>query len=194
MNMCTVDVQKNWRGNQTPTSKDNIQTWETQRKTTTDKTLKNTQTTHKQHGLPMEREWTQVFRKSKQFLPIAIHLPYMFMKDTTHILVEEEKGLKHKKHPEMGKKLKVWNKQTFNVVFVYTVFFIHTLVWLLILFFYFSDDVMCPIRSFFIYKEHLNPKSDTFFQRPKVRPTNNVWYDVSPLGHNSLGKMVPDIC
>jgi archaellum component FlaC len=47
---------------------------------------------------------------------------------------------------------------------------------------------MCPVRSFFIYKEHLNPKSDTFFQRPKDRPTNNVWYDVSPLGHNSLGK------
>ena len=33
--------------------------------------------------------------------------PYMLMKDTTHIFVEEEKGLKHKKHPEMGKKLKV---------------------------------------------------------------------------------------
>ena len=61
-------------------------------------------------------------------------------------------------------------------------------------FLYFSDDVMCPVRSFFIYKEHLNPKSDTFFQRPKVRPKNNVWYDVSQLGHNSLGKMVPDIC
>jgi hypothetical protein len=29
--------------------------------------------------------------------------PCMFMKDTTHILVEKEKGLKHKKHPEMGK-------------------------------------------------------------------------------------------
>jgi hypothetical protein len=38
MNICTVDVQKNGRGNQKPTSKDNIQTWETQRKTTTDKT------------------------------------------------------------------------------------------------------------------------------------------------------------
>ena len=61
-------------------------------------------------------------------------------------------------------------------------------------FFYFSDDVMCPVWSFFIYKEHLNPKSDNFFQRPKIRPKNNVWYDVSPLGHNSLGKMVPDIC
>ena len=61
-------------------------------------------------------------------------------------------------------------------------------------FVYFSDDVMCPVRSFFIYKEHVNPKSDKCFQRPNVRPKNNVWYDVSPLCHNSLGKMVPDIC
>jgi len=35
--------------------------------------------------------------------------PYMFMKDTTHILVEKEKGLKHKKTSRNGKKLKVWN-------------------------------------------------------------------------------------
>jgi hypothetical protein len=56
---------------------------------------------HKQHGLPMEREWTHVFRKSKQFLPIAIHPSAAI--HTTHILVKEEKRLKRKKHPEMGK-------------------------------------------------------------------------------------------
>ena len=44
-----------------------------------------------------------------------------------------------------------------------------------------------------MYKERLNPKSKVFFQCPKVRPKNDVWYDVSPLGHNLLGKMMSDI-
>ena len=69
---------------------------------------KNTQTTHKQHGLQMERECTKVIRTSKQsgLLQYTRQPPCMFMKETTHILVEEEKGLKHKKkHPEMGKKV-----------------------------------------------------------------------------------------
>ena len=113
MNICTVDVQENWRGNQKPTSNDNIQTWETQRKTTTDKTYKNTQTTHKQHGLPMEREWTQVFRKSKQFLPIAIHPPaamHVYEGYYTYTCREGER-IKTQKTSRNGKKLKVWNKQ-----------------------------------------------------------------------------------
>lgn len=97
--------------------------------------------------------------------------PYMFMKDTTHILVEKEKGLKHKKTSRNGKKIKVWNKQPQCSDCIYSVFFYScTGMTFNTFFFYFSDDVMCPVRSFFIYKEHLNPKSDNFFQRQKIRP------------------------
>ena len=37
--------------------------------------IKQTKNAHKQHELPMKREWTQVPRKSRLFLPIAIHPP-----------------------------------------------------------------------------------------------------------------------
>ena len=129
MNICTVDVQENWRGNQKPTSNDNIQTWETQRKTTTDKTYKNTQTMHKQHGLPMKREWTQVFRKSKQFLPIAIHPPpaviHVYEGYYTYMYTcREGERIKTQKTSRNGKKLKVWNKQPQCSDCIYSGFFL----------------------------------------------------------------------
>ena len=54
---------------------------------------------------------------------------------------------------------------------------------------------MCPVKSFMKYKEHLNSKCDRLFQRPnkKFSPNCARWYDNAPLGHNSLGEMMPNI-
>ena len=51
----------------------NQESTETNQPQPTDITQKITNA-HEQHELPMNLKWTQVVRKSKQFLPIAIHL------------------------------------------------------------------------------------------------------------------------
>ena len=65
----------------------------------------------------------------------------MFMKDTTHILVEKEKGLKHKKHPEMGKNYK-YEINGLNVVIVYTVGFFYSCTAMTINTFFFTFQMM----------------------------------------------------
>lgn len=63
----------------------------------------------------------------------------------------------------------------------------------------FSDDNMCPVKTFIKYKMHLNPKCDRLFQRPTKRETcikretHGSWYDPWPLGHNSIGNMLGNI-
>ncbi|VDI61662.1 Hypothetical predicted protein [Mytilus galloprovincialis] len=60
---------------------------------------------------------------------------------------------------------------------------------------YFSDDAKCPVKSFIKYTTKLNTNCEYFFQRPKTTINDDsVWYDASPLGHNTLGAMMPAIC
>lgn len=53
------------------------------------------------------------------------------------------------------------------------------------------DDEMCPVKSFMKYKRALNPKCNRLFQRPSRNPTSLQWYDAIPMGHNSIGDMMP---
>lgn len=60
---------------------------------------------------------------------------------------------------------------------------------------YFAGDVQCPLRSFLKYTSKLNERCEFFFQRPKTNITDeSTWYDAVPLGHNTLGSMMPAIC
>ena len=52
----------------------------------------------------------------------------------------------------------------------------------------------CPVKSFKIYLEKLNPKLDTFFQRPKAYPVSKgPWYDGQVVGSKTLEKMMKRI-
>ncbi|VDI67112.1 Hypothetical predicted protein [Mytilus galloprovincialis] len=58
-----------------------------------------------------------------------------------------------------------------------------------------KDDAKCPVKSFIKYTTKLNTNCEYFFQRPKTTINDDsVWYDASPLGHNTLGAMMPAIC
>lgn len=53
------------------------------------------------------------------------------------------------------------------------------------------DDEMCPVKSYMKYKRALNPKCNRLFQRPSRNSNSLQWYDAIPLGHNSIGNMMP---
>jgi hypothetical protein len=77
-------------------AEDKIQTREAQKQTQqqpTDITQKITNA-HEQHELPMNLKWTRVFRKSKQFLPIAIHLCVSIIKSGRTLIRWRAKDLK----------------------------------------------------------------------------------------------------
>ena len=59
----------------------------------------------------------------------------------------------------------------------------------------FSDDHLCPVKTFLRYKEKRNPMCSALFQRPKTNVTDNseIWYDNVPVGHNTLGSMMARI-
>lgn len=65
-----------------------------------------------------------------------------------------------------------------------TVMFIHT--------FFCIGNLRCPVANFATYLSKLNPLSSSLWQRPKknVLIEDEVWYENSPLGHNTLGKMM----
>ena len=50
---------------------------------------------------------------------------------------------------------------------------------------------MCPVKSFMKYKKNLNVKCNRLFQRPSKGTIQ--WYDNCPLGHNTIGSMMPNI-
>ena len=50
---------------------------------------------------------------------------------------------------------------------------------------------MCPVKSFMKYKKNLNVKCNRLFQRPSRG--NTQWYDNCPLGHITIGSMMPNI-
>ena len=59
-----------------------------------------------------------------------------------------------------------------------------------------KDDRLCPIRSYRMYVEHLNPKNTYFWQTPaqNINPkTPNVWYTMAHLGKNTLGPFMTEV-
>jgi hypothetical protein len=60
-------------------------------------------------------------------------------------------------------------------------------VFLNFILFIFSDDPLCPVKSFIMYKRHLNPKCSRFFQRPSKGESPVNWCTNAPVGHNAIG-------
>ncbi|VDI58606.1 Hypothetical predicted protein [Mytilus galloprovincialis] len=59
---------------------------------------------------------------------------------------------------------------------------------------YASDDDLCPVRSFRLYTSHLRGnKCDRLFQRPSTKLNSVKWYDSIPMGHNTIGNLMPTI-
>ena len=52
----------------------------------------------------------------------------------------------------------------------------------------------CPVQLLRNYLARLNDQSDAFFQRPARKPTHNHWFDNMPLGKQTLGNMLKNIC
>ena len=58
------------------------------------------------------------------------------------------------------------------------------------------DDPLCPVRSFIMYTEHLNPENDYLWQVPlrKMDPNNpDVWFGKGHIGKNPLAKFMKNI-
>ena len=52
----------------------------------------------------------------------------------------------------------------------------------------------CPVKSFKLYLEKLNPKLEALFQRPKANaPSHGPWFDGQVLGIKSLEKLMKEI-
>jgi site-specific recombinase XerD len=68
---------------------------------------------------------------------------------------------------------------------------------LLFIFSYFTGNLNCPVRAFIKYFSRLNPERTDFWQRPrpagKVEDSDEVWYENSPVGKNSLGNLIAKI-
>ena len=59
-----------------------------------------------------------------------------------------------------------------------------------------KDDRLCPVCSYNMYVEHLNPENEYLWQVPlrKIDPTNpNVWYGKNHIGKNPLAKFMSDV-
>ena len=49
----------------------------------------------------------------------------------------------------------------------------------------------CPVKSFTLYQLKLNPKIETFFQRPKtIFNENGPWYDAQVVGVKTIGNWI----
>jgi hypothetical protein len=53
----------------------------------------------------------------------------------------------------------------------------------------------CPVLSLEKYMSKLNGNNDSFWQRPRdnVTENDNIWYQNSAVGHNTLGKFIKAI-
>ena len=60
-----------------------------------------------------------------------------------------------------------------------------------------KTDTMCPVRSFKMYIEHLNPKNPFLWQTPNPNITNEeatkVWYTRQHIGKNTLGSFMSEL-
>ena len=59
---------------------------------------------------------------------------------------------------------------------------------------YATGSENCPVASYIMYVNKLNPKLESLFQRPKSAPTNDgPWYDAQVIGTKTLAKMMKRI-
>ena len=59
-----------------------------------------------------------------------------------------------------------------------------------------KDDIMCPVKSFRTYIEHLNPNNDYMWQYPLdvINPTRpNIWYGKQHIGKNPLASFMSEV-
>ena len=59
-----------------------------------------------------------------------------------------------------------------------------------------KTDRMCPVRSFRMYLQHLNPDNKFLWQTPLKSPhpqRPEVWYGLQHIGKNTLGKFMTDL-
>ena len=62
-----------------------------------------------------------------------------------------------------------------------------------------EGELLCPLQSFCLYFQHLNPQCSAFWQTPKasanIKPNskNEAWYKNCPMGINTLGGMMKDL-
>ena len=59
-----------------------------------------------------------------------------------------------------------------------------------------AGNSLCPVRSFELYVQKLNPNCESFWQRPKASvkfPDDNIWYDNMQVGKNSLAEKMKKI-
>ena len=59
-----------------------------------------------------------------------------------------------------------------------------------------KDDRLCPVRSYRMYLEHLNPANPYLWQHAleKVNPNRpEVWYGMQHIGKNTLGKFMKQV-
>jgi hypothetical protein len=57
------------------------------------------------------------------------------------------------------------------------------------------NDPNCPVRSFELYINKLNPKCEAFLQRPDARyKLKTVWFVNAPLGIHTISNMLKNIC
>ena len=58
-----------------------------------------------------------------------------------------------------------------------------------------KDDKLCPVRSYMLYKEHLNPENEYLWQVPlKVfNREDPVWYGKGKIGKNPLAKFMSSV-
>ena len=57
-----------------------------------------------------------------------------------------------------------------------------------------KDPGKCIVRLFKLYNKcPKNRPDDAFYLTPLRRPTNEVWYSVTPLGHNPLSRIVSEL-
>jgi hypothetical protein len=58
-----------------------------------------------------------------------------------------------------------------------------------------TGDSRCPVKSFEMYTQKLNPRCSAFLQRPsKVYKNKDIWYDAIPIGIHTINNMLPKIC
>ena len=61
---------------------------------------------------------------------------------------------------------------------------------------FFTDSIICPVKSFCLYMKKLNPNLDALWQHLKTckfNKTDKVWYDNIPIGHDPLNDTMKNL-
>ena len=59
-----------------------------------------------------------------------------------------------------------------------------------------SNPARCLVRLFSVYLNHCpkDRKSTAFYLTPLKKPKDDIWYSITPLGHNTLSSTVKRLC